>query len=54
MPEQPVPFVSVIMPVRNEAGFIKRAIKRVLDNDYPSKRMEVLVVDGASDDGTRQ
>ena len=54
MPEQPVPFVSVIMPVRNEAGFIERAIKSILGNDYPAERMEVLVVDGASDDSTRQ
>jgi len=53
MPERSLPFVSVIMPVRNEAGFIERAIKSVLDNDYPAGRMEVLVVDGASDDGTR-
>jgi len=41
------------MPVRNEAGFIKRAIRSVLDNDYPLQKMEVLVVDGMSDDGTR-
>ncbi|OHB74856.1 MAG: hypothetical protein A2Z25_09160 [Planctomycetes bacterium RBG_16_55_9] len=47
------PFVSIIMPVRNEAGFIERAIRSVLDNDYPAEKMEVLVVDGMSDDGTR-
>jgi glycosyltransferase involved in cell wall biosynthesis len=41
------------MPVRNEAGFIERAIRSVLDNDYPPQKMEVLVVDGMSDDGTR-
>ena len=41
------------MPVRNEAGFIERAIRSVLDNDYPAGKMEVLVVDGMSDDGTR-
>jgi len=48
-----LPFVSIIMPIRNEAGFIERAIRSVLDNDYPPEKMEVLVVDGMSDDGTR-
>ena len=54
MPEQAPPFVSVIMPIRNEADFIERAIKSVLDNDYAAEKMEVLVVDGMSDDGTRE
>ena len=54
MPEQALPFVSVIMPIRNEAGFIERAIKSVLDNDYPAEKVEILVVDGMSDDGTRR
>ncbi|MGE4285564.1 MAG: glycosyltransferase family 2 protein [Phycisphaerae bacterium] len=48
------PFVSVIMPIRNEADFIKAAIQSVLSNDYPRDKMEVLVVDGMSDDGTRE
>ncbi len=47
-------FVTIIMPIRNEADFIERAIKSVLDNDYPPGRMEILVVDGMSDDGTRE
>jgi glycosyltransferase involved in cell wall biosynthesis len=50
---QDLPFVTIIMPIRNEADFIERAIKSVLDNDYPAGKMEVLVVDGMSDDGTR-
>jgi hypothetical protein len=29
------PFVSVIMPIRNEAGFIKRSLGAVLTQDYP-------------------
>ena len=51
---QDSPFVTIIMPIRNEADFIERAIKSVLDNDYPAGRMEILVVDGMSDDGTRE
>ena len=51
---QDSPFITVIVPIRNEADFIERAIKSVLDNDYPAGRMEILVVDGMSDDGTRE
>ncbi len=48
------PFVSVIMPVRNEADFIEQAVTSILNSEYPADQMEVLIVDGMSDDGTRQ
>ena len=48
------PFVSVVMPVRNEAGFIERSVGAVLAQDYPRTRMEVIIADGLSDDGTRE
>jgi len=48
------PLVSVIMPVRNEAAYIARSLGAVLAQDYPAGRLEILVVDGMSDDGTRQ
>jgi succinoglycan biosynthesis protein ExoA len=48
------PFITIIMPIRNEADFIERALRSVLDNDYPTQKMEILVVDGTSDDGTRE
>lgn len=47
------PAISVVMPVRNEKGFIARSIGAVLQQDYPKEKMEVIVVDGMSDDGTR-
>jgi glycosyltransferase involved in cell wall biosynthesis len=50
---QDSPFVTIIMPIRNEADFIERAIRSVLDNDYPDEKMEILVIEGMSDDGTR-
>ncbi len=53
MSDEALPFVSIIMPVRNEADFIERAVQSALENDYPYEKMEVLVVDGMSDDGTR-
>jgi cellulose synthase/poly-beta-1,6-N-acetylglucosamine synthase-like glycosyltransferase len=48
-----LPLVSVVMPVRNEAGFIERNLLAVLAQDYPADRLEVLVADGMSEDGTR-
>ena len=44
------PFVSVLIPVRNEEVFIARCLRSVIDQDYPRDRMEVLVVDGGSED----
>ncbi|HEX3187661.1 MAG TPA: sugar transferase [Pyrinomonadaceae bacterium] len=49
-----LPFVSVVMPVRNEATFISRSLEAVLAQDYPSERMEVIVADGMSTDATRE
>ena len=48
-----MPFVSVVMPIRNEARYISGSLGSVLAQDYPSDRMEVIVVDGMSDDNTR-
>jgi succinoglycan biosynthesis protein ExoA len=48
-----LPFLSVIMPVRNEAKYIRRSLEAVLAQDYPPDLMEVIVTDGMSDDGTR-
>ena len=47
------PLVSVVMPIRNEANFIERSLGAVLAQDYPAEKLELLVVDGMSDDGTR-
>src|SRR5262249_3770510 len=50
----PWPFVSVVMPVRNEAGDIENTLRMVLAQDYPADRYEVIVADGESTDGTRE
>ena len=47
------PFVSIILPVRNEARFLNRSLGSVLSQDYPADRMEVIVADGLSTDETR-
>lgn len=49
-----LPFVSVIIPMRNEAGSIAACLESVLAQDYPPERFEVLVIDGdSSDDSAR-
>lgn len=48
------PFVSIILPCRNERNTIAQCLDSILASDYPSERFELLVVDGMSDDGTRE
>src|SRR6185503_16601724 len=48
-----LPFVSVVMPCRNEERFIEKCLASILATDYPGDRFEVLVVDGMSEDRTR-
>lgn len=47
-----LPFISVIIPARNEERFIENTIKILLKQNYPPEKMEVIVVDGMSDDKT--
>ncbi len=48
-----LPFVSVLVPARNEGRHIARCLDGVLNQDYPRERMEVIVADGMSSDDTR-
>jgi len=48
------PFVSVIIPCRNERRFVAACLDSVLQSDYPPERMEILIADGMSTDGTRE
>jgi succinoglycan biosynthesis protein ExoA len=47
------PTISVIMPVRNEASNLAGTLSPLLAQNYPADRLEVLIVDGRSDDATR-
>lgn len=46
------PKVTVGICVRNNASTIREAIESVIAQDFPHKFMEMLVVDGHSEDGT--
>ncbi|MEM1180060.1 MAG: glycosyltransferase family 2 protein [Acidobacteriota bacterium] len=50
----PLPPVTVIMPVRNEEAYIERSLGAVLRQSYGLDRLEILLVDGLSEDRTRQ
>ncbi|MFQ5986898.1 MAG: glycosyltransferase, partial [Thermoplasmata archaeon] len=46
------PLVSVILPLRNQASTARACLESLVAQDHP--RMEILVVEGGSDDGTRE
>ncbi len=54
MVEAGLPMVSVIAPCHSEARFIENTLNSILQSDYPAEKIEVLVVDGMSTDGTRE
>ncbi|MGI6740033.1 MAG: glycosyltransferase family 2 protein [Brevefilum sp.] len=49
-----IPFVSILIPIRNEIKHIEHCLDAVLNQDYPAGKMEILIADGMSDDGTRE
>lgn len=48
-----LPLVSIILPCRNEAKYIARCLDTLLATTYPHDRLELLVMDGRSEDRTR-
>jgi len=46
------PKVTVIVPTYNEAGFIEKKLNNIYEQEYPKDKLEVIIVDSASDDGT--
>lgn len=46
------PTVTVLIPARNEEADIGRCLRAVLAQDHPHDRIEVILVDGGSTDGT--
>ena len=45
--------VSIVIPCRNEEKFIGKCLDSIVASDYSKDRLEILVVDGMSEDGTR-
>jgi succinoglycan biosynthesis protein ExoA len=48
------PLVSIVLPCRNEQGYIQACLQSALDQEAPDGGLEILVADGMSTDGTRE
>ena len=46
--------VSIVVPMRNEERYIERCLVALVAQDYPHELTEILVVDGMSDDRSRE
>jgi poly-beta-1,6-N-acetyl-D-glucosamine synthase len=47
-----LPSLTVVIAARNEAANIHARVRNLLDSDYPAERLQVVVADDGSDDGT--
>ncbi|HEV3143182.1 MAG TPA: glycosyltransferase family 2 protein [Gemmataceae bacterium] len=47
-----LPFVTIIVPVRNEAACIENTLRRLAEQNYEPERFEIIVADGRSTDDT--
>jgi glycosyltransferase involved in cell wall biosynthesis len=54
LPPGEMPRVSIVIPCRNERGYIERCLDSIMASDYPLEQVEILVADGRSTDGTRE
>jgi len=50
----PIPFVSVVIPVLNEVDNVAPCIEALRAQDYPAERLEIRVADNGSTDGTQE
>jgi glycosyltransferase involved in cell wall biosynthesis len=48
------PLVSIVLPCRNEQGYIQTCLQSALDQEPPEGGLEIIVADGMSTDGTRE
>ena len=48
------PTVSILIPARNEEKVIGRLVQRMTELTYPHDKLQVIVIDDASSDGTGQ
>ena len=46
--------MSIIIPCRNEEKYISQCIDSLLDNSYPKDLIEIFIIDGMSEDNTRE
>jgi glycosyltransferase involved in cell wall biosynthesis len=47
------PTIAIIIPCRNEEGYIYNCINSILNSNYPKDKYDIYVCDGLSEDSTR-
>ncbi len=52
--QEKLPVVSIIIPMLNERDTIVRCVNSILSQDYPGDKLEIVIVDGLSTDGSRE
>ena len=52
--ESSLPHISVIVVGYNEAGCIARRVENLLQCDYPTDKLEIIIASDGSDDGTER
>ncbi len=46
------PSVSILLPIRNEESHIGKTLRSIIIQDYPSEKLDLIIVDGDSNDKT--
>ena len=49
-----MPFVTIVMPCRDEQAHIELCVSAAQTQDWPAERLEILIADGMSIDSTRE
>ena len=49
-----LPLISIVIPSRNEESYIGKCLGSIIASDYPKEKMEIFIVDGMSEDKTRE
>lgn len=45
--------ITIILPICNEKAYLPQGLKAIIQQDYPFDKLEVILTDGMSTDGTR-
>lgn len=54
MTSSALPFVSVLVPVKNEEQHVRKCIESLVLQDYPNELYEIIVMDNMSEDDTHK
>jgi cellulose synthase/poly-beta-1,6-N-acetylglucosamine synthase-like glycosyltransferase len=53
VPEEQLPYISIVVPVKNEERVINRLLNSLSTLNYPLKKSEIIIVEDGSTDKTR-